>query len=70
MRDFTQRVVGSGYAVVLALAALLLGTSLAWPLEFGVLDAQQSVLLRYAPPPVRKDVVIVGIDEATLQQFA
>jgi len=70
VRDFTQRVVGSGYAVVLALAALLLGTSLAWPLEFGVLDVQQSVLLRYAPPPVRKDVVIVGIDEATLQQFA
>ena len=59
-----------GYALVLAWAALLLGTPLARPLEFGLLDAQQALLLRYAPQPVRKDVVIVGIDEASLQQFA
>jgi adenylate cyclase len=62
--------VGLGYALVLTLAVVVLGTQLARPLEFGLLDKQQALLLRYVPQPIRKDVVIVGIDEATLHQFA
>lgn len=65
-----MRTVWAGYALVLALAALLLGTPLVRPLELGLLDVQQRLQLRYAPQTVRKDVVIVGIDEASLQQFA
>lgn len=64
------RIVWAGYVLVLVLAALLLCTSLASPLELGLLDVQQRMQLRYAPQPVHKDVVIVGIDEASLQQFA
>lgn len=71
-RATTWRVpsVWAGYVLLLALAALLLCTPLAHPLELGLLDAQQRLLLRYAPQPVHKEVVIVGVDEATLQQFA
>lgn len=65
-----MRTVWAGYALVLALVALLLGTPLVRPLELGLLDVQQRLQLHYAPQPVRKDVVIVGIDEASLQQFA
>ncbi|WP_295958668.1 adenylate/guanylate cyclase domain-containing protein [Rhodoferax sp.] len=60
----------AGYLLLLALAAVLLCTPLARPLEYGLLDAQQRLLLRYAPQQVHKEVVVVGIDEATLQQFA
>ncbi|MEO5796929.1 MAG: adenylate/guanylate cyclase domain-containing protein [Rhodoferax sp.] len=60
----------AGYGLLLALAAMLLCTPLVRPLESGLLDAQQRLLLRYAPQPVHKEVVVVGIDQATLQQFA
>ncbi len=60
----------TGYAVVVVLGLLLLCTSWARPLELGLLDAEQRLVQRYLPQPVQRDVVIVGIDEATMQQFA
>ena len=67
-RAARRRIVGLGVAVVVA-AALLSALPLVERFDLFLLDSEFALLRDVAPKPVVADVVVVGIDEATLDAF-
>lgn len=65
---FRHRLVA--YAMVLGLTGLLVFTPLAQRVELTLLDWQQRLVSQVFPLQPVTDVVVVGIDEATVRQFA
>ena len=67
-RAARRRIVGLGVAVVVA-AALLSALPPVERFDLFLLDSEFALLRDVAPKPVVADVVVVGIDEATLDAF-
>jgi class 3 adenylate cyclase len=60
----------AGLALALAAGAGIAGLGATAPLDRAALDAQFAFLRRHFPEPVREDVLVVGIDEATAAGIA
>lgn len=59
--------VAVGFVLVAAFAILAATTAMLAPLQRVLLDSQHALLARAFPKPVQHDVVVVGIDDATVR---
>jgi len=66
---FDRLVLALGFALVLAAGLVAHQTELAQGFEQSVLDREFALLRDRRPQPVRKEVVLIGIDEASLDAF-